>query len=48
MPDYYSPSAYEDYVNGVGEFYDEEAAWKREMEIEAEKADMYDEEDEEC
>lgn len=46
MRDYYSPSAYEDYVNRRGDYYDSEAAWERKMEIEAEKADMYDEEEE--
>lgn len=46
MRDYCSPSAYEDYVNRRGDYYDSEAAWEREMEIEAEKADMYDEEEE--
>lgn len=48
LPDYYSPSKYEDYVCRRGDYYDYESEWEREMEIEAEKADMYDEEDEEC
>ena len=45
MRDYYSPSAYEDYVNRRGDYCDYEAEWEREMEIEAEKADMYDREE---
>lgn len=47
IPDYYSPSAYEDYVNGVGEFFDVYAAAERRKEIEAERYDMYGDETEE-